>query len=45
MGQTGYGLFGKTQAKNPDPDEYSSALCLLLGWQKGVLVGHWEKGG
>lgn len=32
-------------AKNQDPDEYGSALCLLLGWQKGTLVGDWEKGG
>lgn len=31
--------------KIPDPDEYCSALCLLLGWQKGALVGEWEKEG
>jgi len=39
----GYGLFGKIQEIKQDPDEYCSVLCLFLGWQKGGLVGEWEK--
>lgn len=45
MRQTGYGLFGTIQGKSPASEEYCSALRLLLGQQKGALVGEWEKEG